>query len=167
MTATLRLNSRSARQPTELVGAPFPPAPAHTRPNTALPPSPFDASGSFAELELPAPLLLAIPELGAFDQDELNDNPILNELCPIPLIGGLLIARRLITREQLDACLLLQSRMHPAPPIGQILVRNGYITQAALDQTLGIQAGLRSTLEDAAHAEGVPAAPVPQARQQH
>src|SRR5215212_6451308 len=117
MTATLRLSSRPARQPADLGSVPLPPTFTQARPNTALPASPFDASGSFAELELPTPLLLAIPELGAFDQDELNDNPILNELYPIPLIGGLLIARRLITREQLDACLLQQSQMHPAPPI--------------------------------------------------
>ena len=161
MTAALRLSSRPTRHPAELGSVPFPPASTQARPNTALPVSPFDSSGSFAELELPTPLLLAIPELGAFDQDELNDNPILNELCPIPLIGGLLIARRLITRDQLDACLLQQSQMHPAPPLGQILVRNGYITQAALDHTLGIQADLRSTLEEPAHAQDLP-----QARQQ-
>src|SRR5215211_2559661 len=38
---------------------------------------------------------LAIPELESFDQEELNDNPVLNHR-PVPLVGALLIAEGLI-----------------------------------------------------------------------
>ena len=81
-------------------------------------------------------LLLVIPELASFDQNELNDNPVLNQHPPVSLVGALLISEGLITREQLSACVLLQSQDHPDLPIGQILVRCGYISQQALDQAL-------------------------------
>jgi len=155
MTAILHpFDSRSTRQSNDLKRAPFPPAstPAHTHRNAALPPGLFDAPSSFAAPELPTGMPLAIPELWSFDQEELNGNPVLNEQSPIPLIGGLLLARQLITRAQLDACLLLQAQAHPDLPIGQILVRSGYISQAALDRALGIQADMRSSLDDADHA---------------
>src|SRR5690242_19920630 len=59
---------------------------------------------------------LAIPELESFDQEELNDNPVLNHRPAVPLVGALLIAEGLITQEQLNACLLLQSQDHPDQP---------------------------------------------------
>jgi hypothetical protein len=153
MTATLQPGSGLTKQSAELGRVPFLPAstPARTRPDTAKPPGLCDASGGLAELGLPTRMLLAIPELGSFDQEELNDNPVLNELYPVPLIGALLLARRLITREQLDACLLLQAQSHADLPIGQILVQHGYISQVALDRTLGIQSDMRSSLEDLNH----------------
>src|SRR5688572_15396336 len=69
--------------------------------------------------------LVAIPELDAFDQADLNTNPVLNEPPPVPLVGALLVAEGRITREQLNACLLIQAQDHPDLPIGQILVRCG------------------------------------------
>src|SRR5690349_17888335 len=128
MTAILQQpGSRSSSQSAKPVRAPFPPVPtpAHPHQNAILPPSLF--TSNFAEPEQPKQAPPAIPELWSFDQEELNDNPVLNELSPIPLIGGLLLARQLITRDQLDTCLLLQKQVYPDLPIGQILVRNGYI----------------------------------------
>ena len=154
MTAILQQpGSRSSNQSAKPMRAPFPPVstPAHSHHNALVPPSLFTTPSSFAEPELPTYMPVAIPELWSFDQEELNDNPVLNELCPIPLIGGLLLARQLITREQLDACLLLQAQAYPELPIGQILVRNGYISQMALDHTLGIQADMRSSLNETDH----------------
>jgi hypothetical protein len=100
---------------------------------------------------------LAIPELESFDQEELNDNPVLNHQS-VPLVGALLIAERLITQEQLNACLLLQAQDHPDLAIGQILVRCGYISQQALDLALGIQAELKASLVDTIEAQGLPRA---------
>jgi hypothetical protein len=100
---------------------------------------------------------LAIPELNSFDQTELNDNPVLNEKQPVPLIGALLMAEHLITREQLNACLLIQMQDHPNLPIGQILVRCGYISQAALDAALGIQNDMKSTMIDTIESRATPA----------
>lgn len=169
MTATLRLNLHSTRPCVDLEGAPFPPVstPARKNPDVAAPSSLFRAPANIIELELPTPKLLAIPELEAFDQEELNDNPVFNDMCPIPLIGALLLDRRLITREQLDASLIVQAQMHPAPPIGQILVRRGYISQDALDRTLGIQAEMRAALEETFQTQILPAALSPKMRQQH
>jgi hypothetical protein len=155
MTSTLHHSgSRSTRQTNELKQAPFSPAPtpANTLSSAAMPPGLSNLPSRFAAPELPKDMPLAIPELWSFDQDELNDNPVLNEVCPIPLIGALLLARQLITREQLDAGLHLQAQTYPALPIGQILVQSGYISQAALDRTLGIQANMRSSLDDTDHA---------------
>src|SRR3954452_20595488 len=128
MTATLQSSSYPTRQPAALGRTPFSLAPTSHSPrhDLALPAWLFSTPSSFTELELPTAVLLAIPELGSFDQDELNDNPVFNELCAMPLIGALLLDRRLITREQLDACLLLQAQTHPDLPIGQILVRGGH-----------------------------------------
>jgi len=100
---------------------------------------------------------LAIPELESFDQEELNDNPVLNHR-PVPLVGALLIAEGLITQEQLNACLLVQSQDHPDQPIGQILVRCGYISQAALDLALGIQSEMKSSMVDTIESQGLPKA---------
>src|SRR5262245_3415223 len=100
---------------------------------------------------------LVIPELESFDQEELNENPVLNHQS-VPLVCALLIAERLITQEQLNACLLLQSQDHPDLPIGQILVRCGYISQQALDLALGIQVELKSSLVDTIEAQGLPQA---------
>ena len=150
MTAPLHPRSLSTRQSTEPGRAPFSSTPLPSRPHfsTLLPPGLSIPASSTAEPDLQTNRPLAIPELWSFDQEELNDNPVLNEACPIPLIGGLLIARKLITREQLDTCLQLQARTYPDLPIGQLLVQHGYLSQAALDQTLGIQAGMRSALDD-------------------
>ena len=153
MTAILQQPcSRSSNPSAKPARAPFPPVstPVHPHHNAIVPPSLF--TSNFAEPELPTHMPLAIPELWSFDQEELNDNPVLNELCPIPLIGGMLLARQLVTREQIDECLLLQAQMYPDLPIGQILVRRGYISQMALDHTLGIQADMRSSLNDTDHA---------------
>ena len=140
MTAILHSSgSHSTRQSAEPMRVPFS---LSTAPNLV------HALGSFAEPELPPQVSLAIPELWSFDQEELNDNPVFNELCPMPLIGALLLDRQLITRAQLDICLLLQAQTHPNLPIGQILILKGYISQTALDHALSIQAEIRSTLND-------------------
>jgi len=101
---------------------------------------------------------LAIPELESFDQEELNDNPVLNHRPAVPLVGALLIAEGLITQEQLNACLLLQSQDHPDQPIGQILLRCGYISQQALDLALGIQVEMKSSMVDTIEAQELPQA---------
>jgi putative methionine-R-sulfoxide reductase with GAF domain len=102
--------------------------------------------------------LVAIPELDAFDQADLNTNPVLNEPPPVPLVGALLVAEGRITREQLNACLLIQAQDHPDLPIGQILVRCGYISDTALDLALGTQADLKSSLVQTIEAQGSPPA---------
>jgi putative methionine-R-sulfoxide reductase with GAF domain len=89
----------------------------------------------------------AIPEMDTFDQDELNNNPILNAAKPLPLIGALLVSEGLITREQLNASLLVQEQDHPNMPIGELLVRTGYIAQDALDTVLGAQRELKQSVE--------------------
>jgi putative methionine-R-sulfoxide reductase with GAF domain len=88
----------------------------------------------------------AIPEMETFDQDELNNNPILNAAKPMPPIGALLVAEGLITREQLNASLLVQEQDHPNMPIGELLVRSGYIVQDALDTVLGMQREIKQSL---------------------
>lgn len=102
--------------------------------------------------------LLAIPELNEFDQDELNASPVFNERRALPLVGALLVDEGLITRGQLDACLLLQAQDHPDLPIGQILVRCGYITESALNLALGLQAEMKSSLINTIEAHGLPPA---------
>jgi putative methionine-R-sulfoxide reductase with GAF domain len=100
----------------------------------------------------------AIPELENFDQDELNSNPILNTPKPVPLIGALLIDEGWITREQLNACLLLQEQDHPDMPIGQILIHCGYIEPEMLDRVLEVQQDLKSSLVDRIETRALPAA---------
>jgi putative methionine-R-sulfoxide reductase with GAF domain len=95
----------------------------------------------------------AIPEMEHFDQDELNNNPILNAAKPLPLLGALLVSEGLITREQLGASLLVQEQDHPDMPIGQLLVRSGYITQHALDMALGTQHEMKQAMADAVEGE--------------
>ena len=102
--------------------------------------------------------LMAIPELDAFDPADLNTNPVLNEAPPVPLVGALLVAEGRITREQLNACLLIQAQDHPELPIGQILVRCGYITEVALELALGIQSDMKSSLVQTIEAHGLPPA---------
>src|SRR5215207_2433369 len=116
MTSTLhQTGSRSTRSSNEPRPAPFATAPraTHPHPKAALPPGLFTTPSNFAAPDLPTDIPLAIPELWSFDQDELNNNPVFNELCPMPLIGALLLDRHLITRAQLDTCLLLQSHTYP------------------------------------------------------
>jgi hypothetical protein len=151
MTATLhRAGSRSTRHSAERERGPSVPASAstYTHPNTVLPQGSFETPNSLGKPELMADTCLAIPELSSFDQEELNNNPVFNELCSMPLIGALLLDRQLITRAQLDICLLLQAQTYPHLPIGQILIHKGYISQAALDHTLGLQAEIRASLND-------------------
>jgi len=99
-----------------------------------------------------------IPELDGFDLDELNNNPILNAARPVPLLGALLIAEGLVTREQLNACLLLQEQDHPDLPLGQIMLRCGYITDRALDQMLNLQNEFRASVIDAIDEQALPPA---------
>jgi hypothetical protein len=151
MTSTLhQTGSRSTRSSNRPRPASFATAPraTHPHPKAALPPELPTTPGNSAAPELATDLPLAIPELWSFDQDELNDNPVFDELCPIPLIGALLLDRHLITRAQLDTCLLLQTHTYPDLPIGQILLHKQYISQAALDHVLGIQAEIRSALNE-------------------
>jgi|CXWL01.1.fsa_nt_gi type IV pilus assembly protein PilB len=56
------------------------------------------------------------------------------------VLGELLIAQRIITREQLEAALEIQ-RQNPAP-LGKILVQCGYITQALVVKALSAQMGV-------------------------
>lgn len=64
----------------------------------------------------------------------------------VPLIGALLIEQGLITMEQLQVCMLLQSENYLGIPIGQILVNCGYITQNDLTHILILQSEIRSSL---------------------
>jgi putative methionine-R-sulfoxide reductase with GAF domain len=100
----------------------------------------------------------AIPELDDFDQEEMNSNPVLNTLKPVPLIGALLLDEGLITREQLHACLLLQEQDHPNMPIGQILVHYGYISAELLGHVVESQQALKSSLVDSIESQGLPIA---------
>jgi putative methionine-R-sulfoxide reductase with GAF domain len=97
---------------------------------------------------MPASAFLNIPELDSFDHQEIDANPVLNTHEPVPLIGALLIAEGLITREQLNACLLLQAQDYPGVPLGQILLRCGYISASALDRALDAQRDLKASLLD-------------------
>jgi putative methionine-R-sulfoxide reductase with GAF domain len=91
---------------------------------------------------------LRIPEMEAFDQDEIELNPVLNLHESVPLFGALLVAEGTITLEQLNACLLLQTQDYPNTPIGQILLRCGYIQEGAIEQTLKLQNELKVLLLD-------------------
>ncbi len=64
----------------------------------------------------------------------------------IPLIGALLIEAGLITMEQLQVCLLLQSERYLGIPFGQILVNSGYISQNDLSHILILQSEIRSSI---------------------
>lgn len=64
----------------------------------------------------------------------------------IPLIGALLIEAGLITMEQLQVCMLLQSENYLGIPIGQILVNCGYISQSDLSHILILQSEIRSSI---------------------
>lgn len=98
---------------------------------------------------------LGIPEMDAFDQDEIDNNPVLNAEEHVTLFGALLVAEGLITREQLKACLLLQAQDYPDTPIGQILVRCGYISADVIDQTLRLQTELKGSLIDSIDAQAL------------
>ena len=94
-----------------------------------------------------------IPEMAAFDQDEIDENPVFNVQKSVPLFGALLVAEGLITHEQLSACLLLQAQDYPDTPIGQILVRCGYISEAARERCLKLQGELKASLLDSIDAQ--------------
>lgn len=64
----------------------------------------------------------------------------------IPLIGALLIEEGLITLEQLQVCMVLQSENYLGIPIGQILVNCGYISQNDLSHILILQSEIRSSI---------------------
>lgn len=152
-----RLNGRSAALPSASI------APASVLSGIGHSPKAMAWRSLRAELDAednlaPSGSMLAIPELASFDQNELNDNPVLNQHQPVSLVGALLISEGLITREQLNACMLLQAQDHPDLPIGQILVRCGYIPQQALDQALGVQADMKSSLVNTIEAQDQPVA---------
>jgi putative methionine-R-sulfoxide reductase with GAF domain len=107
---------------------------------------------------MPTNVRLAIPELEQFNPEELDNNPTLQPHQPVPLIGALLIDAGLITREQLNACLLLQAQDDPDTPIGQILLRCGYISAAELDRALSLQQELKASILDTIDARA-PASP--------
>lgn len=96
---------------------------------------------------------LRIPEMDAFDQDEIDNNPVLNVQDHVTLFGALLVAEGLITSEQLNACLLLQAQDYPDTPIGQILLRCGYISADVIDRTLKLQSELKVSLIDSIDAQ--------------
>src|SRR5262245_54282952 len=96
---------------------------------------------------------MEIPEMDAFNQDEIDNNPVLNVQQPVTLFGALLVAEGLITSEQLNACLLLQAQDYPDTPIGQILLRCGYISEETIYQTLKIQSELKVSLIDGIDAQ--------------
>ncbi|MFL5801648.1 MAG: GAF domain-containing protein [Roseiflexaceae bacterium] len=96
---------------------------------------------------------MKIPEMDAFDQEEIDNNPVLNVPEHITLFGALLVAEGLITSEQLNACLLIQAQDYPTTPIGQILLRCGYISEAAIKQTLKLQSELKASLLDSIDAQ--------------
>jgi putative methionine-R-sulfoxide reductase with GAF domain/CheY-like chemotaxis protein len=96
---------------------------------------------------------LRIPEMDAFDQDEIDNNPVLNAQEHVTLFGALLVAEGLITCEQLKACLLLQAQDYPDTSIGQILLRCGYISAEVINQTLRLQTELKVSLIDSIDAQ--------------
>jgi putative methionine-R-sulfoxide reductase with GAF domain len=104
-----------------------------------------------------AKVSVEVPELADFDQDEINNNPIFQAPARVPPIGALLVEKGLITREQIDACLLVQAQDHPDMQLGQILVYCGYISERALEQALDIQTDLKATANDANAARALPA----------
>jgi putative methionine-R-sulfoxide reductase with GAF domain len=91
--------------------------------------------------------------MDAFDQDEIDNNPVLNVQDHVTVFGALLVAEGLITSEQLNACLLLQVQDYPDTPIGQILLRCGYISADVVDQTLRLQSELKVSLIDSIDAQ--------------
>jgi putative methionine-R-sulfoxide reductase with GAF domain len=100
-----------------------------------------------------------------FDHTEIDTNTVLNAGGDtssvdgaMPLLGALLVAEGLITREQLKACLLLQSQDHPGVQLGQIVLRSGYITESALDRAVEIQRELKSSLVHTLEAQTMPVA---------
>jgi len=95
-----------------------------------------------------------IPALEVSSQEDPGSSS--NNTRQIPLIGALLIDNGLITREQLNASLLVQQQDHPDTPIGQILVRCGYISQPALDQALASQQELKSSLVNMLESKTLP-----------
>lgn len=64
----------------------------------------------------------------------------------VPLLGALLVADGLITQEQLEACLLLQTQDYAGVQLGQVLIRCGYITPADLQRVLQLQADIKAAL---------------------
>jgi putative methionine-R-sulfoxide reductase with GAF domain len=96
---------------------------------------------------------MKIPEMDAFDQDEIDNNPVLNGHEQVTLFGALLVAENLITSEQLKACLLLQAQDYPDTPIGQILLRCGYISEESIDQIRKLQSELKVSLIDGIDAQ--------------
>jgi putative methionine-R-sulfoxide reductase with GAF domain len=100
-----------------------------------------------------------------FDQDEIDQNPVLNiaqdaqdiDDAP-PLIGALLVAEGMVTREQLKASLLVQAQDHPGIPLGQIMLGCGYIDERALDRVIELQRDLKSSLLHRIEAQDIPLA---------
>lgn len=96
-----------------------------------------------------------IPELEVLGQE--SGGGLDQKGRPIPMLGALLIENGLITREQLNASLLVQKQDHPDTPIGEILVRCGYISQQALDHALENQHELKLAQPDMVEAKPLPA----------
>jgi serine/threonine-protein kinase len=60
------------------------------------------------------------------------------------LLGRIAVAKGLLSSEQLDQCIRIQSSQSPPPPLGQVLLAHGYLTEEQLQQLLALQ---RSRLE--------------------
>lgn len=118
----------------------------------------FHAAASADEQSGSAGALGTEAELARFDPAELPNDQVVNTSKHIPLIGALLISEGLITREQLNASLLIQAQDHPDMPVGEILVRCGYVSAAALDRMLALQHDMKSSLVRAVETQATPSA---------
>ena len=64
----------------------------------------------------------------------------------VSLLSALLLEQRLITPEQLQVCLQLQSEQYLGIPIGQILVNCGYLSPTDLAHILILQSEIKASL---------------------